>query len=126
MPLDLSQTGGVAMSRTVVIGIALLVLGFTVGTFLPLGLDDARLEKQNGDLVIQPGDEIGYFEQSIASTKESTASFIVEELYWEDGSRSGYGAPPCLDENGDGDVQEGVVYVGSAGGYQQVAWVHCQ
>ena len=50
------------MSRTVVIGIALLVLGFTVGTFLPLGLDDARLEKQNGDLVIQPGDEVGYFE----------------------------------------------------------------
>ena len=114
------------MSRTVVIGIALLVLGFTVGTFLPLGLDDARLEKQNGDLVIQPGDEVGYFEQSIASTKETTTSDIVEELYWEDGSRSGYGAPPCLDENGYGEVQSGVVYVDSAGGYQQVAWVHCQ
>ena len=114
------------MSRTVVIGIALLGLGFTVGTFLPMGLDDARLEKQKGDLVIQPGDEVGYFEQSIASTEESTTSFIVEELYWEDGSRSGYGAPPCLDPNGDGDVQAGVVYVDNAGGHQQLAWVRCQ
>ena len=127
--LGLRQTGSAAMSRTVeirlsrliVVGLALLALGLAVGwKFLPLGDEEARLVKEDGNLQIQHGDRIGFFERFGGDVDGGGAYFIVEDLYWENGSKSGYGAPPCLDSNGSANVHAGVVYVDHPGSQDQI------
>lgn len=120
----MSRTVELRPSRLSVAALALLALGLLVGwKFLPLGgEEEARVVEVDGQLQISPEDPVGYID--IATGDEEVSTFLVEELYWEDGSRHGYGAPPCLDENGFADVHAGMVLVESTS-YDTIVWVRC-
>ena len=83
----MNRTVEIRLSRLIVAGIALLALGLVVGwKFLPLGgEEEARVVRVDGQLQIGPDNPVGYIE--IASGDEEVSTFIVEELYWEDGSK---------------------------------------
>ena len=121
----MSRTVEIRLSRLIVAGLALLALGLVVGwRFLPLGDEEVSVDKVDGQLFISPKNPVGEFESATDDDAFDTL-FIVEDLYWEDGAKSGYGPPPCLDNHGSAGVHAGMVHVHHPGSHHQIAWVRC-
>jgi hypothetical protein len=112
-------------------GLTLTGLGVALGWWLHPGSDSVRLVEYNdGQIEIHDGAETGYFERVAHSGDELVLRFFVSDLYWEDGSESGYGEPPCMDDVGDGvrfgQVDAGVVEVSSPDDTSHLVWVRCR
>lgn len=108
---------------SVVLVSALLALGMYAGLRLPWGAKHPRVMEGIAQRANDENDLV------LFDSRDGTQfGFGADRVWWESGSSSGQGDPPCLTTPLDeARVEVGIVrVVGPTGGWhQQVAWVKC-
>lgn len=121
-PNTLAQRRRVSL-RLVVVGVALVAMGYLAGTASPFGAQQSQTET---GLAMRANDVNGL--ALFTSDDGDQVSFSVDDIWWTDGTTHGNGDPPCLQTPlEEARVDLGVMWVAAPDdvAYERAAWLRC-